>query len=36
MAIHHQEIAFEEVVACGCGLDDHKKVIVATVNGTYI
>ena len=31
-----QEIAFEEVVARGCGLDVHKKEIVATVNGTDI
>lgn len=29
-----QEIAFEEVVARGCGLDVHKKEIVATVSGT--
>ena len=31
-----QEIAFEEVVERGCGLDVHKKEIVATVNGTGI
>lgn len=31
-----QEIVFEEVVARGCGLDVHKKAIVATVAGTDI
>lgn len=31
-----QEIAFEEVVERGCGLDVHKKEIVATVSGTCI
>ena len=31
-----QEITFEEVVARGCGLDVHKKEIVATVSGTGI
>lgn len=31
-----EEIAFEEVVARGCGLDVHKKEIVATVSGTEI
>lgn len=30
------EITFEEVVECGCGLDVHKKDIVATVSGTGI
>lgn len=38
MARHKQtqEIAFEEVVERGCGLDVHKKEIVATVSGTGI
>ena len=31
-----QEIAFEEVIERGCGLDVHKKEIVATVSGTGI
>lgn len=31
-----QEVTFEEVVARGCGLDVHKKEIVATVSGTSI
>ena len=31
-----QEIAFEKVVERGCGLDVHKKEIVATVSGTGI
>lgn len=31
-----QEITFEEVVERGCGLDVHKKEIVATVSGTGI
>lgn len=31
-----QEISFEEVVERGCGLDVHKKEIVATVSGTGI
>ena len=30
------EVSFEEVVARGCGLDVHKKEIVATVSGTDI
>lgn len=36
MARHKQEVHFEEVVERGCGLDVHKKVIVATVSGTGI
>ncbi len=36
MARHKQEITFEEVVERGCGLDVHKKEIVATVSGTGI
>lgn len=31
-----QTVTFEEVVARGCGLDVHKKEIVATVSGTDI
>ena len=31
-----QGIAFEEVVERGCGLDVHKKEMVATVSGTGI
>lgn len=31
-----QEVSFEEVVERGCGLDVHKKDIVATVSGTGI
>ena len=34
--IHSQEITFDEVVERGCGLDVHKKEIVATVSGTCI
>lgn len=30
------EVSFEEVAVCGCGLDVHKKEIVATVSGTDI
>jgi transposase len=30
------EVRFEQVVSRGCGLDVHKKVIVATINGTGI
>lgn len=33
---HPQEVTFEEVVERGCGLDVHKKEIVATVSGTGI
>lgn len=37
MARHRkQEVSFEEVVGRGCGLDVHKKEIVATVEGTDI
>ncbi|MEA3317233.1 MAG: IS110 family transposase [Bacteroidota bacterium] len=31
-----QEITFEQVVEKGCGIDVHKKVIVATIKGTDI
>lgn len=34
MAKQKQEVTFEEVVERGCGLDIHKKEIVATVGGT--
>ena len=33
MARKNQEVTFEEVVERGCGLDVHKKEIVATVTG---
>ncbi len=36
MARIKQEVTFDEVVARGCGLDVHKKEIVATVGGTGI
>lgn len=36
MAKHKQAVTFEEVVERGCGLDVHKKEIVATVSGTGI
>lgn len=36
MARKKQEVSFEEVVERGCGLDVHKKEIVATVSGTRI
>ncbi len=36
MAKQKQEVTFDEVVERGCGLDVHKKEIVATVNGTGI
>lgn len=36
MAKHKQEVPFEEVVERGCGLDVHKKEIVASVSGTGI
>lgn len=36
MAKQKKEVSFEEVVARGCGLDVHKKEIVATVSGTDI
>ncbi len=36
MAKQKNEITFDEVVARGCGLDVHKKEIVATVSGTDI
>jgi transposase len=34
MARKKQEVSFDEVVERGCGLDVHKKEIVATVGGT--
>ncbi|MCC8118837.1 MAG: IS110 family transposase [Bacteroidales bacterium] len=37
MAKHNnQEVSFEQVVARACGLDIHKKEIVATVGGTGV
>lgn len=36
MANQKQEVSFSEVVSRGCGLDVHKKEIVATVSGTDI
>ena len=36
MASKKQEVTFEQVVERGCGLDVHKKEIVATVTGTGI
>ena len=36
MARKKQEVTFEQVVERGCGLDVHKKEIVATVSGTGI
>ena len=36
MAKQQQEVTFEEVVERRCGLDVHKKEIVATVSGTGI
>ena len=36
MAKAKQEVTFEEIVGRGCGLDVHKKEIVATVSGTGI
>ncbi len=32
----HAQVNFDQVVACGCGLDVHKETIVATVRGTGI
>ena len=29
-------IEFEQVIALGCGIDVHKKVLVATIRGTNI
>jgi hypothetical protein len=29
-----EEIGFEQLVSRGCGLDVHKKEIVATIRGT--
>ena len=36
MARQKQEVTFDEVVELGCGLDVHKKEIVATVDGRCI
>ena len=36
MASKKQEVPFEQVVERGCGLDAHKKEIVATVTGSGI
>ena len=27
------EVAFEQVISRGCGIDVHKKTVVATING---
>lgn len=34
--MNKQEIQFEQIVEKGCGIDVHKKVIVATIRGTGI
>ena len=34
--MNKQEIPFEQIVEKGCGIDVHKKVIVATIRGTGI
>jgi len=31
-----KNIEFEQVIERGCGIDVHKKVIVATIRGTGI
>lgn len=31
-----QQIAFEQIIERGCGIDVHKKIIVATIRGTGI
>ncbi len=31
-----QKVEFEQVVEKGCGIDVHKKIIVATIRGTGI
>jgi hypothetical protein len=36
MAKQKKEVSFEEVVARNCGLDVHKKEMVATFSGTDI
>jgi len=28
-----EAVSFEQVVSRGCGLDVHKKTVVATING---
>ena len=30
------QVTFKQVVSCGCGLDVHKKVVVATIDGEGI
>src|SRR5688500_10767777 len=30
------QISFDQVVACGCGIDVHKDTIVATIRGSNI
>ena len=34
--MENQEISFEQIVNRGCGIDVHKKTIVATIRGTGI
>lgn len=36
IAIEMEEVKFEQVVSRGCGLDVHKKVVVATIDGEGI
>ena len=31
-----QQISFEQVIDCGCGIDVHKSLLVATIRGTGI
>ncbi len=34
--MEYAQINFDQIVACGCGLDVHKETIVATVSGSAI
>ena len=31
-----QKVEFEQIIECGCGIDVHKKLLVATIRGTGI
>jgi len=34
-AMESPQVSFKQVVSRGCGLDIHKKVVVATIDGRF-
>ena len=34
--MENQQVSFEQVIDCGCGIDVHKSLLVATIRGMGI